>query len=37
MAIVVEALSQGFYVSIADDGGMQAAFGSFWPLPYQKK
>jgi hypothetical protein len=29
MAIVVEALSQGFYVSIADDGGMQAAFGSF--------
>jgi hypothetical protein len=27
MAVVVEALSQGYYVSIADNGGMQAAFG----------
>jgi hypothetical protein len=34
MMIAVEALNQGWYVSIADDGGPKAAFGII--LPPQK-
>jgi hypothetical protein len=31
-AVLVEGMNLGYYVSVADDGGFQAAFGMFRPI-----